>query len=1239
MVYKDNSISFWTQLALATIVALCISSNPVSAQQDAVNADSLSADSLRAAIIKGFMTENIRTSKNVPSEASGYVRKGERLFYQGPQKYEQAIEQFKMALHIAPNNAYINYKIGECYLLGNRDKIRSVTYLEKAYNQNKRINDKILLHLGRSFHLNMDLDRAILEYNNYIAAYSKQKRFKEDTPADSTIRSVHKFIAECETGKQLLLDPKRVFVYNLGEKINSEFPDYDPFLLANDTILIFTSRRESTKGGGRADIDAHYYEDVFTAVKKGDTWEQTTEMTRKFNKRTNNAVVGISGDGLTMFMYRDTERGNLYETKLVDGEWTKPKGLKFINTEHRETSASLSKDGNTMYYVSDKPGGLGGGDIYVIKKDSAGEWSESKNIGGVVNTELDEGRVFLSWEGTLLYFSSKGHNTMGGYDIFVSEQDSATGEWLEPTNIGYPINSVDDDISFSVTPTRAKGYYSSIKPNGYGSKDIYMVAFLDFLKPVHMETQETAVTVEMVSVNVIVPTEAIEVPDTTLLTETDSAQKDALVNLLFLEEGVSDLAYDREGSKVVQEVVEINLNTRVAAKHVELNNLKEVLQSSKDSVLKAGIEELIEATEKKLVQLEKELQVTIGTEAVADTSKQESTAEAAIAEERQALELKAWTDSIDSTITAQVEIALNSRLEIPLISTDAVESYIPNSQELPLLRKEIQMLQATIKERMNELTQLEVLLAITETPEEIVHLVEQIQDRKKELGLADEQLLVVIQTLEEMGKDSTGIATDKSVISLNAQVMNKMSEIADLEKELDKSMVPDNIVELVIIIDNKKLELARLEASLEQEEELEKSLVLNLRTLVQNKRIELTALRDELAAASSEEERARIREEIATQEKELEKLEQQLAETKFVASVDDRDGDGSLDNVDQCPDKAGPTYNRGCPLKLYLLGPELDTLGFAYQDKDGVFAFGKLKSDESHLFMLEIFDVDKVEEVKVKYTDETGNIRYIFVNKEDSKYFRYNYMPYTLHLINENRDTLLSSVQNDKGVFVYKKLNDGESQLFVLEGPEADLIDEVKIEFTKESGIVENLTAVKKDGEQFKYDPPIATARLEVENDSLESAMVEDKKEEEQAKEPVPLFTEQSDTTSKTVLSDSGSYLLDNILFEFDRSNIQEESFTELDKLALLLKAKPLFKAEIVGHTDHKGPASYNLHLSQRRASAVIRYLVGKGTSPNRLLVKGYGESRPIEPNTFPDGTDNPEGRAKNRRTEITIFE
>ena len=292
-----------------------------------------------------------------------------------------------------------------------------------------------------------------------------------------------------------------------------------------------------------------------------------------------------------------------------------------------------------------------------------------------------------------------------------------------------------------------------------------------------------------------------------------------------------------------------------------------------------------------------------------------------------------------------------------------------------------------------------------------------------------------------------------------------------------------------------------------------------------------------------------------------------------------RGGDGSLDNLDQCPDVAGPTYNRGCPLKLYILGQKLDTLGFAYQDPDGSFVFGELKNNESFLFMLDAYDVEMVKEVKVKYTDENGEIQYIRARNDGGKSFRYTYMPYALHLINGKRDTLISSLENDQGVFVFKKLDKGESYLFVLEGQDSDLIDEVNIVFTAESGTKESSATINKNGAGFRYDPLTLAAIDDAKSDSLESAMLveivkEVTKEDEVKTEPLPLFSEPSDTISKTVLATGRSYVLNNILFEFDRSNIKKESYPELDKLVALLGAKPNIRAEISGHTNHKGPAS-----------------------------------------------------------------
>ncbi|MBL4657275.1 MAG: OmpA family protein, partial [Flavobacteriales bacterium] len=596
--------------------------------------------------------------------------------------------------------------------------------------------------------------------------------------------------------------------------------------------------------------------------------------------------------------------------------------------------------------------------------------------------------------------------------------------------------------------------------------------------------------------------------------------------------------------------------------------------------------------------------------------------QAVIEAERLAQEkIEAGQDSIAKAVEAEATASMSP--------ADSVDIMVDNSRELPLIRKEIKLLQTSIDERMDELAELEMMLNNSETPEEVIHLIEEIDKRKSALSTVELKLEAVEQALEQIGKDSTEIALNTSVIDLNSQLQDKSSEIAALEKELENSMVPDQIVELIIIMDNKQLELEMLEQALSRAKAKEETQVLNLRTLVQNKEIELSSLKDKLAAAATEDEKAAIQSKIAVQQKELNKMRKELAETEFLASVDDKDGDGSPDNIDQCPDEAGPTNNKGCPLKLYLLGAKLDTLGFATQDKDGSFVFENMDKKESYLFVLDVFDVDAVQEVRVKFIDKNGNMQFISANKEGDSFFRYQYIPYTLHQVDGKGDTLLSVQEDNKGVFVFQKLNKGQSHLFVLQGEEVDLVDRVNIDFKSETGEVEHLTAIKKAGQEFEYDPSGTTA-------STETA-----KTETEGKDPIiPLFAGASDTTeSGAVLSKGSSYLLNNILFEFDRSNIHEESFPELDKLVAMLRGKPGMRAEISGHTDHKGPASYNQLLSERRSSAVVTYLVNKGISANRLIIRGYGESRPIAPNTFPDGADNPQGREKNRRTEIRILE
>ena len=181
-----------------------------------------------------------------------------------------------------------------------------------------------------------------------------------------------------------------------------------------------------------------------------------------------------------MFLYRDNEKGvgNILVSKKIGDKWSEPKALpEPINSKNQETSACYSPNGNTIYFVSDRPGGQGGKDIYKSSKNKNGVWGDAENLGMMINTVEDEDAIFLHPDGKTLYFSSKGHATMGGYDVFMSV--NTKGKWSEPKNIGYPINSTADDVCFVLTASGDYGYYTSIKPEGKGRRDIYRVSFLD----------------------------------------------------------------------------------------------------------------------------------------------------------------------------------------------------------------------------------------------------------------------------------------------------------------------------------------------------------------------------------------------------------------------------------------------------------------------------------------------------------------------------------------------------------------------------------------------------------------------------------------------------------------------------------------------------------------------------------------------------------------------------------------
>lgn len=455
-----------------------------------------------------FVKSNFPGKEKEFKEAKAQYKQGNKYFDLGRGMYRTALEYFLKAQAFNGSCADLNYKIGKCYI-NTIQKTNAIQYLEKANSLDPAVAPDIKYLLGQAYHLNLEFDKAITLLQEYKATLSPDM-LAQDGP------EIEKRVNACNVGKELIKKPVRVFIDNLGPNINTTFTEYSPLITADESQIFFTSRRDNTTGGKLDENDLQYYEDIYFSDKTSSGWTKAENPKKPLNSDKHDATVGLAPDGQTLLIYKGTDGGDIFECRLKGDQWSSPSKLK-INTKYHESSASISFDGRTMYFVSDRPGGYGNGDIYITKKDDKGRWSTPVNAGPVVNTPEDEEGVFMQSDGKTLYFSSKGHKGMGGYDIYKATFDN--GQWTEPVNMGYPINTPDDDVFFSIGASGIHGYYSSVKPDGYGAQDIYEITFLGAEKPVINNTEDNLLAnqVQPVSETVIEPVVAILDNQVTLL--------------------------------------------------------------------------------------------------------------------------------------------------------------------------------------------------------------------------------------------------------------------------------------------------------------------------------------------------------------------------------------------------------------------------------------------------------------------------------------------------------------------------------------------------------------------------------------------------------------------------------------------------------------------------------------------------------------------------------------------------
>jgi outer membrane protein OmpA-like peptidoglycan-associated protein len=418
---------------------------------------------------------------NFPNDKEGYknavknIKEGDRIFEDDRRAYfNLAIPYYLSAQEFNPDNADLNYKLGVCYLFSSQ-KRKSLPYLTKSYELDPRL-DPYNIHylLGWADQLNSNWDSAIAKFEKQLSVLT------ESGGEQIEFQKVQKRLEEVKYGKELEKTPVRVWVDNLGAAINSAAPEYAPLISTDETLLIITSRRESNIGGLKDESDNLPFEDVYYSRNSGGEWSPLKNIGEDVNTSGHDAGSGLSPDGNSLFVFRGDVKGggDIYQSVYKGNEWSKPKSLyKTINTDAHESAAALSFDGQSLFFISEKEGGFGGKDIYEAQWDAEKErWGEAKNLGPVVNSPYDEDGVYIHPDGTTLYFSSEGHNLMGGNDIFYAEYDD--GRWKTPVNLGIPINTPDDDVFFSVAADGRTAYYSSDREEGYGEKDIYRLTFL-----------------------------------------------------------------------------------------------------------------------------------------------------------------------------------------------------------------------------------------------------------------------------------------------------------------------------------------------------------------------------------------------------------------------------------------------------------------------------------------------------------------------------------------------------------------------------------------------------------------------------------------------------------------------------------------------------------------------------------------------------------------------------------------
>lgn len=408
------------------------------------------------------------------AQTSGKVDayEAEQKLIQG--NYEGALDDYLSLREQDPKNDSYNYNIAICYLNTNINKAKAIPYLE-AMTHKPKFDPNALYLLARAYHYAYRFDDAIKTYTSF----KQTGRGNVDN-----LKDVDRQIQYCMNAKELIKFPINVTFENLGPNVNSPYADYFPFVSNDESFLIYNSKKQE-EGAEKTKEDGTYAPAIYISKEANGVFAKAKKYdVPMVKKEGEQEIIGLSGAGDVMLIYYTNEKGigDIYIANNEKGKSAKmPEKLSSnINSSSaEEIAACINNDGTALYFASDRSGGVGGTDLYVSNKLPDGTWGPAQNLGPEINTVYNEDFPNLSPDGKTLFFSSDGHTTMGGYDIFKAEREPVTKKFINPKNVGYPISTPEDDYNFRIASNGRYGYMAALREGGLGDLDIYRVTFND----------------------------------------------------------------------------------------------------------------------------------------------------------------------------------------------------------------------------------------------------------------------------------------------------------------------------------------------------------------------------------------------------------------------------------------------------------------------------------------------------------------------------------------------------------------------------------------------------------------------------------------------------------------------------------------------------------------------------------------------------------------------------------------